>query len=100
MVRCGICQIAAIGRGALQIAFQAVQCGSNYPLRSLEVKMRIRTLIVLSVAAVTLAGCFEGPAGPPGLAGKDGAPGVAGPPGPPGPAGPPGPKGDPGESAK
>jgi hypothetical protein len=65
--------------------------------------MRIKTLIVLCVAAVTLAGCFEGPPGPPG---KDGAPGIEGkqgkegPIGPAGPAGPPGPKGDPGEAAK
>ena len=68
-----------------------------------RVTMRIKTLIVLSVAAVTLAGCFEGPPGPPG---KDGAPGIEGkegkegPIGPAGPAGPPGPKGDPGEAAK
>ena len=40
--------------------------------------MRIKILIVLGVAAVTLAGCFEGPPGPPGPAGKDGAPGMAG----------------------
>jgi hypothetical protein len=65
--------------------------------------MRIKTLIVLCVAAVTLAGCFEGPPGPPG---KDGAPGIEGkqgkegPIGPAGPAGPPGPKRDPGEAAK
>ena len=71
-----------------------------------RVTMRIKTLIVLCVAAVTLAGCFEGPPGPPG---KDGAPGIEGkegkegkegPIGPAGPAGPPGPKGDPGEAAK
>lgn len=68
-----------------------------------RVTMRIKTLIVLSVAAVTLAGCFEGPPGPPG---KNGAPGIEGkegkegPIGPAGPAGPPGPKGDPGEAAK
>jgi hypothetical protein len=52
--------------------------------------------IVAVMAALSLAGCFEGPAGPAGadgqqgpqgLAGAKGAQGDAGPPGPPGPAG-------------
>ena len=92
-----------------KFTIQSVRRTSHFPSCSWEVAMRIKTLIVLGVAAVTLAGCFEGPAGPPGPpgpAGKDGAPGMAGPPGPQGPAGPSGPpgpaglsgpKGDPGE---
>jgi hypothetical protein len=43
--------------------------------------MRFPSLVVLCVAAVSLAGCFEGPKGEPGPAG------VAGPAGPPGPEG-------------
>ena len=48
-------------------------------------------VIVSFVAALTLAGCFEGPPGPPGPAGPQGAQG---------PAGPKGDKGDPGEPGK
>ena len=73
-----------------QILFSTRPMSVRLPFVELEEEMRIKTLIVLCVAAVTLAGCFEGPAGPPGPAGpagKDGAPGMAGPPGPPGAAG-------------
>jgi hypothetical protein len=53
------------------------------------------TLVAL-VAAVSLAGCFEGPQGPAGAQGEtgpQGPPGVKGDAGPAGPAGPPGPTG-------
>ena len=54
-------------------------------------------LIVLAISAFMLAGCFEGPQGPPGPAGPPGAQGQAGPPGAQGPAGPAGPQGPKGE---
>jgi hypothetical protein len=53
--------------------------------------MRALGLIASFVAALTLAGCFEGPPGPPG---------PAGPPGAQGPAGPKGDKGDQGDPGK
>lgn len=56
--------------------------------------MRIQTMVVLCVAAVSLAGCFEGPKGDHGEAGP---PGRAGPPGPRGPQGLGGPIGPPGK---
>jgi hypothetical protein len=49
--------------------------------------MRFPSLLVLCVAAVSLAGCFEGPKGDPGPAGVAGPPGPAGPEGKTGPAG-------------
>lgn len=49
--------------------------------------MRMATMAALCAAAISLAGCFEGPKG------DKGDPGVAGPPGPAGPAGPQGPRG-------
>lgn len=52
--------------------------------------MRVISIAVLLAASVTLAGCFEGPAGPPGPKGEAGA---AGPAGPAGAAGQPGPAG-------
>jgi hypothetical protein len=58
--------------------------------------MRAALTIVALVAAISLAGCFEGPAGPAGPqgeAGPQGPPGVKGDAGPVGPAGPPGPVG-------
>ncbi|HVV39458.1 MAG TPA: hypothetical protein VHC94_00150 [Nitrobacter sp.] len=79
--------------------------------------MRIGLAVVACLAAVTLAGCFEGPkgdrgeAGPAGVAGPAGPPGAAGakgdrgeigpagPAGPPGPAGAAGPAGPPGAAA-
>ena len=53
--------------------------------------MRFLGLIASFVAALTLAGCFEGPPGPPGPAGPQGEQG---------PPGPKGDKGDPGEPGK
>ena len=64
--------------------------------------MRLLTTLAFVAAAFLLAGCFEGPAGTPGLRGEQGATGDQGPAGPAGPAGPKGeagvagPKGDPG----
>jgi Collagen triple helix repeat (20 copies) len=66
--------------------------------------MRTRVLVsaVACVLALSLGGCFEGPAGPPGTKGEQGPggpAGIAGPAGPegkPGPAGPQGKQGDPG----
>jgi hypothetical protein len=58
--------------------------------------MRAALTIVALIAAVSLAGCFEGPAGPAGQqgdAGPQGPPGVKGEAGPQGPVGPPGPVG-------
>jgi hypothetical protein len=58
--------------------------------------MRVTFSIVVLAAAVTLAGCFDGPqgpAGPQGEAGPQGPPGVKGDAGPAGPVGPPGPVG-------
>ena len=58
--------------------------------------MRVTMALVALVAAISLAGCFEGPQGPAGPAGADGAqgpPGQKGDAGPPGQAGPPGPTG-------
>ena len=55
--------------------------------------MRLLTTSALIAAAFLLAGCFEGPQGPPGLRGAEGAAGDQGPAGPRGPAGP---KGEPG----
>lgn len=49
--------------------------------------MRVRTVVVLFAAAISLGGCFEGPKG------DRGERGLAGPAGPPGPAGPQGPQG-------
>ena len=46
------------------------------------------SLAVLAISAFVLAGCFEGPQGPPGPAGPPGAQGPAGPPGPQGEQGP------------
>jgi Collagen triple helix repeat (20 copies) len=53
--------------------------------------MRVVTVAVACVLSLTLAGCFEGPKGPPGAKGEQGA---AGPAGPQGERGPPGPKGE------
>ncbi len=47
--------------------------------------------------ALSLGGCFEGPAGPPGAKGEQGPAGVAGPAGPAGPEGKPGPAGSEGK---
>jgi hypothetical protein len=61
--------------------------------------MRVSIAIVAVLAAVTLAGCFEGPqgpAGPAGVAGPQGPQGEQGAPGPAGPVGPVGPPGAPG----
>jgi len=55
--------------------------------------MRLSIVVVATLTAFTLAGCFEGPQGPAGPAGPQGAAGSAGPTGPAGPAGPPGPAG-------
>lgn len=58
--------------------------------------MRVTMALVALVAAISLAGCFEGPqgpAGPPGADGAQGPPGDKGDAGPPGQAGPPGPVG-------
>jgi Collagen triple helix repeat (20 copies) len=58
--------------------------------------MRAVFIVAAFGAALTLAGCFEGPAGPAGAqgdAGPQGPPGVKGDTGPAGPAGPPGPTG-------
>lgn len=58
--------------------------------------MRASLAIAALLAAVSLAGCFEGPAGPAGPqgdTGPQGPPGVKGDAGPPGSAGPPGPTG-------
>jgi len=54
------------------------------------------TTLAVVGAALALAGCFEGPAGPAGPQGEpgpQGPPGVKGDPGPQGPPGPPGPQG-------
>ena len=79
--------------------------------------MRYFTVLLTCALSLTLAGCFEGPSGPPGPRGEPGAKGdpgpkgdggaqgvagpagPAGPPGPPGPMGPPGPPGMPGPAA-
>ena len=45
------------------------------------------SLVVLAISAFLLAGCFEGPQGPPGPAGPPGAQGPAGAQGPQGPPG-------------
>src|ERR1700687_1722021 len=66
--------------------------------QKLEQIMRVATAIIAGMLSLTLAGCFEGPQGPPGPAGPPGAQGPAGPQGPPGPQGAKGeqgPKGDP-----
>jgi hypothetical protein len=58
--------------------------------------MRISLMIVALLAAISLAGCFDGPAGPAGpqvAAGPQGASGQKGDAGPIGPQGPPGPVG-------
>src|SRR5579862_654981 len=58
--------------------------------------MRPAMAVLALVAAISLAGCFEGPqgpAGPQGDAGPQGPAGAKGDPGPAGPAGPPGPTG-------
>jgi hypothetical protein len=58
--------------------------------------MRACFAIVAVIAAVSLAGCFDGPAGPAGPQGQPGTPGAQGErgaAGPQGPAGPPGPVG-------
>jgi Collagen triple helix repeat (20 copies) len=58
--------------------------------------MRISLTIVALLAAVSLTGCFDGPAGPAGPqgpAGAQGSPGQKGDAGPVGPQGPPGPVG-------
>ncbi|MGA2942908.1 MAG: hypothetical protein ABSE50_12820 [Xanthobacteraceae bacterium] len=62
----------------------------------MRISMRISLTIVAMLAAVSLAGCFEGPAGPagqPGAAGPQGSVGQQGDAGPVGPQGPPGPVG-------
>ncbi|MBA2398097.1 MAG: hypothetical protein H0V72_05265 [Bradyrhizobium sp.] len=56
-----------------------------------ECRMRVLGLTASFVAALALAGCFEGPPGPPGPQGPPGAQGLAGPKGD---------KGDPGEPGK
>jgi hypothetical protein len=58
--------------------------------------MRFPTLIILCAAAVTLAGCFEGPKGEKGDKGDKGDPGIAGIQGPKGDKGD---NGDPGREA-
>jgi hypothetical protein len=60
--------------------------------------MRFPTLIILCAAAVTLAGCFEGPKGDKGDPGIAGIQGPKGDKGDPGVAGIPGPKGDNGDN--
>jgi hypothetical protein len=60
--------------------------------------MRLLTTLAFVAAAFLLAGCFEGPAGTPGLRGEQGATGDQGPAGPRGPAGPAGPAGPKGEA--
>jgi Collagen triple helix repeat (20 copies) len=58
--------------------------------------MRVAMTVVAVLAAFALAGCFEGPQGPPGSqgdTGPQGPPGVKGDAGPPGPTGPAGPMG-------
>jgi hypothetical protein len=66
------------------------------PIRQLGGKkfMRFPTLIVLCTAALTLAGCFEGPKGE---KGEPGVAGAQGPKGDPGEQGAQGPKGEKGE---
>ena len=58
--------------------------------------MRVATIVLACLLSCALAGCFEGPQGPPGGKGEQGAAGPPGPVGQAGPAGPPGAKGDPG----
>ena len=53
--------------------------------------MRVATIMLACLLSCALAGCFEGPQGPPGGKGEQGA---AGPPGPVGQAGPAGAKGE------
>ena len=57
--------------------------------------MRLVLIVATLGAALSLAGCGQGPAGP---KGESGPTGPAGPPGPAGTAGPQGPKGDKGET--
>jgi hypothetical protein len=61
--------------------------------------MRFLTLGASFVAALTLAGCFEGPKGDPGPAGAQGPQGEKGATGEQGPKGDDGDKGDPGRDA-
>jgi len=61
--------------------------------------MRFLTLVASLVAALTLAGCFEGPKGDPGPAGAQGPQGEKGEQGPKGDRGEKGDKGDPGRDA-
>ena len=62
-------------------------------------RMRFLTLVASFVAALTLAGCFEGPKGDPGPAGAQGPQGEKGEKGEQGPKGDKGDKGDPGRDA-
>ncbi len=61
--------------------------------------MRFLTLVASLVAALTLAGCFEGPKGDPGPAGAQGPQGEKGATGEQGPKGDKGDKGEPGRDA-
>jgi Collagen triple helix repeat (20 copies) len=61
--------------------------------------MRFLTLVASFVAALTLAGCFEGPKGDPGPAGAQGPQGEKGATGEQGPKGDKGDKGEPGRDA-
>jgi hypothetical protein len=62
--------------------------------------MRFLTLVASFVAALTLAGCFEGPKGDPGPAGAQGPQGEKGDRGPMGEQGPKGDKGDKGDPSR
>jgi hypothetical protein len=71
------------------------------PFANLEEEfMRFPTLIVFCSAALTLAGCFEGPKGEKGEPGVAGAQGPKGDPGEQGAQGPKGEKGDKGEKGE